>query len=610
MQPDPGAEEPAGLGWASFRDLTSDQFTEKFNEYKGDYIMTDIDAYPGNGGLRYSMVWERNEENRAWAEWRDMNSDQYSAKWNEYKELGYRPSDVESYRSNGNNLYAGIWVDNTEGFGWSSHRGLTSEEYSNLFDEKVDEGFRVIDIEAYATDAGIRYAAIWYENVDDIDWFQYRNMTRTEYQEKVDELSADGFRQIDYESYTNDNNQQRYAAIWVKNSGNLASAVRTNREEIDYANFWRQYMDEGYRLIDFERYETPEGTKYGGVWVENASRYRWEHKAAINNLVENYQSANNVKGISVALIHKGNTVYRRGFGWADEDAGKKSHGRTVYLTASVSKVIGGTLAAKIEDEGVLADGTSVRLDLDNPTSNYISRLPAGHDHTVLELFAHLGCIWHYDTGPEPAITYYANSLSAAQQIWGTAPLAGCNPGTNRNYSTHGFTFAAAAIEQATGRSIAQLVEEEIGEQFGLNSIKVQYRESSLRSNYERAMPYTDAGNETTYADNSWKVLGGGIEASAVDLARFGWKTLDGQIVSPTARDNRLWQQVPNSSNGIAWIITSQDGRSIVEHNGSWTGARSHLRVYNADQLVIAVLTNQRGHDPSTLVRDIGNAVLD
>jgi CubicO group peptidase (beta-lactamase class C family) len=124
----------------------------------------------------------------------------------------------------------------------------------------------------------------------------------------------------------------------------------------------------------------------------------------------------------------------------------------------------------------------------------------------------------------------------------------------------------------------------------------------------------------SYSDSSWKVLGGGIEVSALDLARFGWKVLDGEIVDATVRDARLWSPVRAGcgtstsgacSNGIAWQLRSSPER-IADYGGSWTGARSFLRVYRDSRLVVAVMSNRRDHavdDVDVLTGDIADAVL-
>ncbi|MFA0961061.1 serine hydrolase [Roseivirga sp. BDSF3-8] len=600
---------PPNLPWASRRDLSDSQFSGYFQEYRDrGWIIKDVDAYPDGNGLNYAMIWEANPDNRGWAEWRNLTSDGYHEKWEQYRDQGYIPTDVEGYMSGNNLRFAGIWEENKEGLAWSSKRNLTSQQFGDYFQERQEAGMRIVDIEAYETNSGIRYAAIWHENKNNIQWAEYRDMSRETYQDKIDQFSADGYRVIDFESYTL-NGSQKYAAIWEKNLYNHANAVRSNRTESEFANYWRLYRDQGYRLIDFERYETPSGTRYAGVWTENSPRYRWNDKTEVDNLITDFRNNNGIKGISVAIIQNGELKYQRGFGFAEEDRNKDAHGRSIYLTASVSKVIGGTLAAKMESEGELSDGTDVTLDLTQPTTNYIAIPASGHTHTLQQLLSHTGCIWHYSTGPEPS-GHFSSAQDATEEIWNTSPLSGCTIGSNRNYSTHAFTFIGAVMESVSNRDIARLIEEEIGEQYGLNSIKVQFRNRSLRSEYERAAPYTDGGSETSYSDNSWKVLGGGIEADPVDLAWFGEKVRNGTIVDTLTRDNRLWTRQPNSRNGLAWEVNTLGGRRVAEHGGSFSGARAHLRVYRDDELVIAILSNQRGHNPADLATSIGNALLD
>ncbi|HET8938762.1 MAG TPA: serine hydrolase [Polyangiales bacterium] len=158
----------------------------------------------------------------------------------------------------------------------------------------------------------------------------------------------------------------------------------------------------------------------------------------------------------------------------------------------------------------------------------------------------------------------------------------------------------------------------IARPFGLGSLRAQWADGFLTNNYERATPYNATNNETTYEDSSWKVFGGGLELNVVDLARFGQLVLSGQIVSPTVRDTRLFSPVAPGcagstagicQNGVAWELGTSSGRFVVEHGGSWTGARSFVRIYPNDDLVVAIMSNRTDHDPKTLGTSIGDIVL-
>lgn len=608
-----------GVQWASFRNLSSAQFSQKFQEYsdKG-YLVTDFDAQPVGNSARYSMVLRKNPDNRKWALHRNLTSQEFGNRWQELADKGYRLLDFESYTINGARRYAGVWVKNKEGYAWSSKRNMTSTQYGTYFQEQKDKGFRMIDMEAYSTSNGTRYASVWVKDNTGILWAQLRNMSRATYNQEVTSRLNAGYVMVDYESYQV-NGVQKYAAIWEKRSG-FAQQIRTNLTYLEFSNRWREYRDKGFRLVDFERYTTSNGTRYGGIWIENDTRYRYSRKNTLNNLVSTFQSDNNLPGVSVAIVRNGTMLYRRGFGFADQGQGKVAHGGSIYLTASVSKVIGGTLATKLHDERRLRNGVLVNFDLNRTTRSYLTSvrksdgtfvtLPNIHTHTLAQLFAHLGCIPHYSTGPEPTIQHYNRSIDALTQIW-NSKLNSCTTGTNRNYSTHAFTYIAAALERATGRRSADLVRSELAVPYGLPTMRALYAQSTIPYDYDRVRPYNSSNVATTFSNNSWKIWGGGIESSPVDLAWFGWKVLNGNIVNANARDNVLWQRVsPNSNNGIAWGLGTSNSRQIAEHTGSWTGTRTHLRVYRNDGLVIAIMANRSNvTGMGTLMNDLANAVL-
>ncbi|WP_419695433.1 serine hydrolase [Mesorhizobium muleiense] len=541
--------------WVSLRDLTSAEFSSKFAEYRAaDYLIIDVDAYPTGSGLRYSMVWERNTDERAWAEYRDMTSAEYATRLAEFRARGYRLHDFDSYQSGTSQRYAAIWVLNTEGVSWWSRRDMTGAQYAAYFIEERRAGRRPVDIEAYMTSSGLRYAAIWYENVDDVAWVQLRDMSRDTYQAELNEQSANGYRMIDFESYRS-GWRQLYAAIWEKNASGRSWQIRSDRTELEYANLWRQYRDDGYRLVDFEHYNTIFGPRYAGLWVENDTRFDYSRKGQLDTLIDQYRVDNDLAGISVAVIRNGQVIYRRGFGFADVNDGRVAHGETIYSAASLSKVIAGTLAAKLEDEGELRNGTDVDLVLHDLASDYLSDIPLGggevatipghHTQRVEELLAHLACVGHYDTTPsiENQTTHYATAVDAVRSIWNVGLVVACTVGATVSYSTPAFTFVAAVLERATGRPADRLIRSEMATPYGLSSLRVQWETSSLPADYDRAAPYTDSNDETTYTDSSWKMYGGGLELHVVDLARFGWRVLDGQIVAPAARDARLWAAV-------------------------------------------------------------------
>lgn len=602
------------VGWASHRNISGAELQRVSDEHSvAGMIPLNLSALVQSGYTQYSSVWRDNVDGRDYRMHWDLTSEQYAALWDQYGNEGFRPLNVTSYLAGDQQLWAGIWIENREGLRWSSYRGLTGDEYAARFDELSSKNFRPIDIDGYDTSSGLRYATIWYENVENVEWAQLRNMSHDSYVTQVNQRAAAGYMMIDDDRYSGD----KHAAIWERPVSGGASTLSTTLGEHDFANFSRQNRDEGLRPLLVEAHDNDESAS---IWVQNYDRYQYDRKGQIDAATRAYLNANSLPGISVAVIRGGDVLYQHGFGWADVNDEKAANAETVYNAASVSKVFGGTLAARLEDTHALMDGTAVSLDLKQPTALYLPFIPAQHAHTVEQVTAHLGCIPHYDTTPAIAnqTTHYDSAGNAVQSIWNTGLVVGCNIGATRSYSTAGFTFVGAVLEAVSGRTVQDLVATEIAQPFGLGSLRAQWADGFLTDNYERATPYDSMNNETSYEDSSWKVFGGGLELNVVDLARFGQLVLSAQIVSPTVRDTRLFSPVAPGcagstagicKNGVAWELGTSSGRSIVEHDGSWTGARSLVRIYPNDNLVVAVMSNRTDHDPKALGTSIGDIVL-
>lgn len=638
-------------------------------EYRGEvpargYLVTDIERsrLPGiDDGV--AVVWQRNPQAarvRTAVE-QNLTGAQLDAKAIEYRGAGYRAIEVAAWRTPAGTRYAAVFVADGSGVGWRLDHSLTGEAYGELFRQRRDEGFRLVDLEPYDTPEGVRFAAVWQRSCDGENWRQLRNLTSTALDREIREMRAAGFAIVDLESWPTPNGQ-RYAVIWEKVPDAVAWDVRVDRPLHWFMNDHRRFTDEGYRLLDYEVYETADGLRYAGVWTGHEARLGFAIKPILDDSIRAYRIRHGVKGISVAVIHDGNVVYSRGFGWADSARVRQASGRTVYLMASISKVIGGTLAARLAEQG--------RIDLTRPTSDYVEGLPAHHTHDVRDLLAKTGCVWHYAEGPKPPEAYYRWQIDALRvdlaipvisnqnvigrvvnkflgkmiepvlpeilPLWEAKLLSGCSPATQYHYSTHGYTFAGAALEGATGKELTQLIEEEITGRLGLTSMRrlQAYAPGAAVGprDYHLAQPYAYDTATTThslirYEDSSWKLLGGGLQTDAVDLARFGWATRNGDIVSPATRDTLLWRSLTDNRSvwndtvapprvGLAWLLQRLGAETAAEHGGVEDGARSHLDVFRSQRLVVVVLSNQResaitgdAHPVSALAHQIARIVI-
>lgn len=161
------------LKWISNRNLNNQQFSERFNQYKDQYLPIDVDAVNINGNMHYSIIWEENKSNIPWAEFRNMTPESYGEKFIHYKERGYRVTDLDCYgNADGDLRYIAIWEKNPPGRAWAAYRQMNSIEFKNRWKQLRDQGMRVIDIEICpkSRGSGVQYAAVWRENGNRFDW--------------------------------------------------------------------------------------------------------------------------------------------------------------------------------------------------------------------------------------------------------------------------------------------------------------------------------------------------------------------------------------------------------------------------------------------------------
>jgi CubicO group peptidase (beta-lactamase class C family) len=248
---------------------------------------------------------------------------------------------------------------------------------------------------------------------------------------------------------------------------------------------------------------------------------------------------------------------------------------------------------------------------------------------------------------------------------GGGPTRTCTPGQFYHYSTHGFTFVGAFLEKVLDQDIHTIIRERIAVPYALESLRTVAPLVSIGGTGGKFVPRYDmaqgygwtAGTSqpVAYEDSSWKVLGGGLQIDALDLARFGWLVLHGDVVSPQTRDGQLWRSRTGGATlwpglvtrapdvGLGWDLREviagpftmapvQSGlapagplqqvpigpgpRRVAEHGGIADGARSQLTIFRDDGLVIAILTNQRnsavtgmGHPIQGLGDQLGQIVL-
>ena len=402
LMPAQGAEftpVPGNTG-PSWRDISAETFDANVTRYRAQgFRIGDVDVYKDGSRTRYAQNWRRND-GRDWAVEHDLTSAQYSARFSVHTDNGMRATDIEGFRKGGNTTFAGVWIENRENIGWALWRNLSGTSFREKNQEQAARGRVIVDAEAYMTDDGLRFAAIWYDDPRPQDTFFRRGIDRATYQDLVNEKTAQGFRLVDYERNENDSGNIRYIVL-LKRGIQGRVTVRTNRSAMSYTNLFRQLNDEGYRPVDFER----EGDSYGTIWMEAyPDRARYAGKAQLDQLLDGLipsMGSNAPAGVSAAIVLNGTRIWQRGDGFSDVSAGRAANASTVYYLASVSKAVAGSLFGRLEERGRLENGRPVSIASTDFTRTHLPESPGFHTHRLSNLLGHTACIGSYGRGHQP-----------------------------------------------------------------------------------------------------------------------------------------------------------------------------------------------------------------
>ncbi len=335
-----------------------------------------------------------------------------------------------------------------------------------------------------------------------------------------------------------------------------------------------------------------------------------ETRETIHALAVELMRANEVTGISLALVDAGEIVWATGWGWADVDRKLRSGPRTLYAVGSLTKPITAAAVMQAVEDGELAlDDTLAELlpdlDLAGDTESTI---------TLGQLLSHrsgLPSDWFVhdlsnDPPPWPAIVDEIRGLELA------AP-----PGHHTLYSNLGMALAGLALARERERDYETLVTETLLRPAGMRTayfvggpepqpvlLPVRGAPSGLAA-VEQAASYT---RSVVHVDPQFRLApAGGLHASVVDLASFaalllrsGRSSSGEQVLAAATVDTLLRPPaaIPaldlDHRFGYGWLLDHAEfdwlGR-VAWHAGRTQYHHSRLILLPDHGLAVAVVSN-------------------
>jgi hypothetical protein len=169
---------------------------------------------------------------------------------------------------------------------WVSHHGMTSDQYQKYFDQYVKDGYSLTWVSGYSLkgDGGDRYAAIWVKNSGPA-FVAHHRMTSQQYQAYFDQYVKEGYRLSDVSGYDREG-VANYAAIWIKTSG-PEWVARHGLTSDQYQAAFDQYVKDGYRLRLVDGY-TVGSDFYAAIWDKSPAEAWVAHHRMTSDQYQTY----------------------------------------------------------------------------------------------------------------------------------------------------------------------------------------------------------------------------------------------------------------------------------------------------------------------------------
>ncbi len=312
-----------------------------------------------------------------------------------------------------------------------------------------------------------------------------------------------------------------------------------------------------------------------------------------------------VPSVAVAVARDGKIVWEEAFGWADRENRIPATPHTIYSLASISKPITATGLMILRERG--------RIDLDRPINDYLGeakikvRVGNTAEATVRRVANHSsGLPLHYQFFYEDE-PYRAPSRDETIRRYANAVTA---PGERYQYSNLGYGILDYVIERVSGRSYAEFMRTEVFQPLALTRMSVDVAPGLEK---HQAVRYGADGLPIPFYGFDHPG-GSAVYASAHDLVRFAMFHLKARLPDQKAiltdqtidEMQKPTMKVGNDQGyGVGWNISTFPGNHLcVSHSGGMGGVATSLRLFPADKLAIAVLTNSSTRAPHLIADEI------
>ena len=309
----------------------------------------------------------------------------------------------------------------------------------------------------------------------------------------------------------------------------------------------------------------------------------------IDNIVKNSYDEGLFNGCAL-VVDNGEIIYKKGYGYANFEWDIPNSTTTKFKIGSCTKQFTAALILLLSEEG--------KIDLNNDITAYIPDYPAdkGNKITIHHLLSHTSGIPDYFYLPKMQDLFFRENKTDdfIHHFWNLD--LEFDPGSKLKYSNSGYFLLGKIIENVTGKSYAQVLQEKILDPLKMNDTGVVNDKQIFP---HKACGYVKLANDieiAPYINTSGAYAAGAMYSTVEDLNKWQQALETGRILSKESFNRML---TPNFSRygygfGILQITVAEHKRvTLYGHEGEIYGFRSLIHIFRDEHKAIILLDNNQ-----------------
>jgi CubicO group peptidase (beta-lactamase class C family) len=312
-----------------------------------------------------------------------------------------------------------------------------------------------------------------------------------------------------------------------------------------------------------------------------------------------------IPGLTIGFM-KDDSVWVKGFGYADLENKIPAQAESAYRLASVTKTMTGTAILQLAARG--------KIDLDGEIQTYVPYYPKQKwPVTVRQLLVHLGGgQTGSGIGPE-----YVTPREVVAKI-AKYPITN-EPGAKFDYQTSGYNLLGAAIEEISGKSFGGFLHENIWAPMEMKNTRM---DSVLEIIPNKVRGYELVKGEiknARFLDVSSRFGGGGAIGTVPDMLRWASHVEQSGILSKASLE-LMFTPVANKGGRyvglddgawyytLGWLVFPVNGRYVFYNDGGQIGTNTMVLRVPSQNLTIAFACNLQEIDRMPYVKRLYEAI--